>query len=59
MREGVIMADELKPGDVGWTHPHVKGDTNPQSIKALHDALMKHDRQERDRVLLERVQHKW
>lgn len=53
------MADELKPGDVGWTHPHVKGDTNPQSIKALHDALMKHDRQERDRVLLERVQHKW
>lgn len=53
------MADELKPGDVGWTHPDVKGDTNPASIKALADAVDAYDRQERDRVLLERVQRKW
>lgn len=49
------MADKkLKPGDVGWTHPDVRGDTNPVSIKALFDAIDAYNRQERKRVSDER-----
>ena len=45
------MADKkLKPGDVGWTHPDVRGDTNPVSIKALSDAIDAHIREEQKRV---------
>lgn len=53
------MADKkLKPGDVGWTHPDVRGDTNPVSIKALSDAFDAYNRQERKRIMAERANRK-
>lgn len=48
------MADtqlpEPQPGDPKWTHPDVKGMTDPVAIKALTDAITAQEKREHDRV---------
>lgn len=39
-----------QPGDPEWTHPDVKGMTDPTAIKALTDALDIQEKRESNRV---------
>lgn len=41
---------EPQPGDPEWTHPDVKGMTDPTAIKALTDAMTIQEQRESDRV---------
>jgi len=48
---GEKMADKKpQPGDPEWTHPDVKGMTDPKAIKALSDAIKIQERREANRV---------
>lgn len=49
---GDHVADKPKPqpGDPEWTHPDVKGMTDPKAIKALSDAIKIQERREANRV---------
>lgn len=47
---GKHRAGTPKPGDPGWTHPDVKGETDPHKIKAQLDAIEAQEQAERDRI---------
>lgn len=50
------MAQEQdpKPGDPGWTHPHVKGETDPSKIKAEIDKVERDEASRRDQIIKDR-----
>jgi hypothetical protein len=46
----VSRRDRPQPGDPCWTHPDVRGATDPVAVKALLDAIASKEQAELDRI---------